>query len=135
MEYDLRLRAADDGDTFDWMVLTNYILTQNRSEYQIVVDGLPYAYFSYEMSLRIRMKRHMKDMDENNVGWSEPCTKQFRTEPSAPFLPPLTDISSFYIGPSETTVRLYWQQVPSYMENGPNFEYVITYIQQDDKAM
>lgn len=130
LEYDIRVRSLDE--TFDWMVHSNYELRHDRSEYKIIIRDLPYAYFSYQISLRIRVKRQIRN-DER--GWSKATIKEFRTAACAPFIPPRTDVSSFYIGPTETTVRLYWHQLPTYMENGPNFTYAITKIKRDGNQM
>ncbi|KAI9588952.1 hypothetical protein GQX74_007121, partial [Glossina fuscipes] len=124
LQYDIRLRPRD----FDWMNHSNYEIRSNRSEYKLILRNLPYAYYWYQICVRIRVKRMARN-DEST--WSEPSEQEFQTTACPPELPPKTDIGSFYIDSSETRVRLYWQQLPEYKENGPDFQYVIKQVKRD----
>lgn len=127
LEYEIRLRPV--GPELKWIYLSNYEIRQNRSEYKIIVKNLPYAYFSYDLSVRLRVKK-LGRIDDSY--WSEPYIQRFKTLACPPDTAPLTDVGSFYIDSSETKVRLYWHQLPFYKENGPNFQYVVKRVMRDD---
>lgn len=114
----------------NWEYPSNYEIRNNRSEYKLIVRNLPFAYFWYEISVRLRVKRSTRNHDDEY--WSEPSIQSFQTLACPPETSPLTDAGSFYIDSSETKVRLYWKQLPDFKENGPQFEYIIKQIIRDD---
>ncbi|XP_065362963.1 cytokine receptor-like isoform X2 [Calliphora vicina] len=124
LEYEIRLRPK--GAT--WVYPPNYEIRNNRSEYKLIVRNLPFAYFWYDISVRLRVKKSARNDDSY---WSEPYIQTFQTLACPPDTAPITDVGSFYIDASETNVRLYWHQLPIYKENGPEFKYVIKEVKRD----
>ncbi|XP_075159104.1 cytokine receptor-like isoform X2 [Haematobia irritans] len=124
LQYEIRLRPKDRG--VDWINHTDFVARNNRSEFKLHVRNIPYAYFRYELSVRIRVNKSSTGYDDSY--WSEPYVQEFQTAACPPSAAPLTDVGSFYIDPAETTLRLYWHQLPEYRENGPNFQYILKQI-------
>ncbi|XP_037828715.1 cytokine receptor-like isoform X2 [Lucilia sericata] len=124
LDYEILFKA----EGAHWANPLNYEIRNNRSEYKVIVRNLPYAYFWYELSVRIRVKKSARNDDSY---WSEPYVQKFQTLPCPPDTAPITDVGSFYIDSSETKVRLYWHQLPYYKYNGPDFKYVIKEVKRD----
>lgn len=124
LEYEIRLKPQGSS----WINLSNYEIRNNRSEYKLIVRNLPFAYFWYEISVRLRVKKSARNDDSY---WSEPYKQKFQTLACAPDTAPLTDVGSFYVDSSETKVRLYWRQLPHYKQNGPDFKYIIKQVKRD----
>lgn len=129
LEYEVLLRPKNRD--IDWMNYKDYTVpNNNRSEYKMIVYNIPYAYFLYELSVRVRViKSSAAHYDESY--WSEPFIREFRTSACPPATAPLTDVGSFYIDPTETQLRLYWHEIPDYLENGPDFKYIIKQVKVD----
>lgn len=129
MEYEIKLKP----NGFEkWIAISNYQIRTNRSEYKLIIPNLPYAYYTYEISLRLRVKKSARNDDSY---WSEKCVRRFKTAACPPATAPLTGTGSFYIDSSETKVRLYWRQLPDYWENGPDFKYIIKEIKRDGEIV
>ncbi|KAM7350750.1 cytokine receptor-like isoform 2-T4 [Cochliomyia hominivorax] len=124
LQYEIRLRAKGAH----WENISNYQIRTNRSEYKLIVPNLPFAYFLYDISVRLRVKKSARNDDSY---WSEPYIQRFQTKACPPATAPITDEGSFYIDSSETKVRLYWHQLPHFKENGPDFKYVIKEVKRD----
>ncbi|XP_036339002.1 cytokine receptor-like [Rhagoletis pomonella] len=88
---------------------------------KLFVSELPYAYYWYELRLRVKVRNAAASEDM----WSPTFRYRFRTQPRLPDRPPRTDNGGFYVNPLETEVRLYWEQLEKWEENGDNFTYVI----------
>ncbi|XP_053948959.1 cytokine receptor-like isoform X2 [Anastrepha ludens] len=88
----------------------------NHSIFHLPIDDLPYAYYRYNVSLRIKMRMPA-------ATWSDPYSVVFQTLPSAPEVPPAVDESSFYL--NATHLRLFWHPTPEYHRNGSNFHYIV----------
>ncbi|XP_013097747.2 cytokine receptor isoform X1 [Stomoxys calcitrans] len=124
LQYQVLLRLKNRAN---WMNFTKFKTRNNGSEYRITLFDLPYAYFWYELSLRVRVTSPNDDSY-----WSEPHIEEFQTKACPPNAAPLTDVGSFYINSTETVLRLYWHQIPDYRVNGPDFKYTIKQIKMDD---
>ncbi|XP_004529670.1 cytokine receptor isoform X2 [Ceratitis capitata] len=98
----------------------------NHAVFNLYIDDLPYAYYEYNVSLRIKMRR-------GKATWSDPYTIAFRTLPKAPEVPPTVDMSSFYL--NGTHLRLFWHPVAEYHRNGSNFHYIVKHMQQNGVAI
>lgn len=117
MEYEIRLKPKG----FNWYYATDYV--QCQEEYcNVTITNLTYPYREYVVIVRVKVKS-APNVDSM---WSEPCNGTFSTKPRQPDAPPRIPVGSFYIDPNEKYVRLYWQQVTQYEENGPDFHYVIS---------
>ncbi|XP_004518381.1 cytokine receptor [Ceratitis capitata] len=93
---------------------------------KLSLSDLPYAHYSYELSLRVKVRTAVIGEDM----WSPTFKYRFRTRPRMPDRPPRTDNGGFYINPLKTEVRLYWEQLEKWEENGDNFTYVIRAIEK-----
>ncbi|XP_011176919.1 cytokine receptor [Zeugodacus cucurbitae] len=87
---------------------------------------LPYAHYWYELRLRVKVRTAVAGEDM----WSQTFKYRFRTRPRMPDRPPRTDNGGFYINPLETEVRLYWEQLEKWEENGDNFTYIIRALEK-----
>ncbi|XP_053951853.1 cytokine receptor [Anastrepha ludens] len=93
---------------------------------KLLLSELPYAYYWYELRLRVKVRAAAASEDT----WSPTFKYRFRTQPRMPDRPPRTDNGGFYVNPLETEVRLYWEQLEKWEENGGNFTYVIRGIEK-----
>lgn len=93
---------------------------------KLSLTGLSYAHYSYELRLRVKVRTAVAGEDM----WSQTFKYRFRTRPRMPDRPPRTDNGGFYINPLETEVRLYWEQLEKWEENGDNFTYVIRALEK-----
>ncbi|XP_011208512.2 cytokine receptor isoform X1 [Bactrocera dorsalis] len=94
----------------------------NREMFDLSIDDLPYAYYEYNISLRIKMRMPA-------ATWSDAYSIVFRTLPLAPEVPPQVDVSSFYL--NATHLRLFWYPTAEYHRNGTNFHYIVKLTQKD----
>uniref|UniRef100_A0A0K8V7B8 Cytokine receptor n=1 Tax=Bactrocera latifrons TaxID=174628 RepID=A0A0K8V7B8_BACLA len=94
----------------------------NREMFNLSIDDLPYAYYEYNISLRIKMRMPA-------ATWSDAYKLVFRTLPLAPEVPPQVDVSSFYL--NATHLRLFWYPTAVYHRNGTDFHYIVKLTQQD----
>uniref|UniRef100_A0A1I8MKL2 Fibronectin type-III domain-containing protein n=1 Tax=Musca domestica TaxID=7370 RepID=A0A1I8MKL2_MUSDO len=97
---------------------------RDHSELKLRLTNLPYAYWRYDLKLRVRVK-HPK------AQWSEQLILPFRTAAKRPQRPPRMDAGSFYINSAETMVTVYWEELPAFEYNGDNFSYVIRSVRRD----
>lgn len=97
---------------------------RDHNELRLRLSNLPYAYWRYELKLRLRVK-HPK------AQWSEQFVFPFRTAARRPQRPPHMQPGSFYINSAETLVTLYWEELEPYEYNGDNFTYVIRSVRRD----
>ncbi|XP_050328701.1 cytokine receptor [Bactrocera neohumeralis] len=93
---------------------------------KLSITELPYAHYSYELRLRVKVRTAVAGEDM----WSQTFKCRFRTKPRMPDRPPRTDNGGFYINPLETEVRLYWEQLEKWEENGDNFTYIIRALEK-----
>lgn len=70
---------------------------------------------------------------DNNL-WSEPFLRAVKTLPAPPSQIPETNIGSFEIL-EDRSVYVYWKRINKSDENGPDFQYRITEINQDGAIM
>nr|XP_014087768.1 cytokine receptor-like [Bactrocera oleae] len=98
----------------------------NREIFNLSIDDLPYAYYEYNISLRIKMRMPA-------ATWSDAYSIVFRTLPLAPEMSPEVDVSSFYL--NATHLRLFWYPTAEYHRNGSNFHYIVKLLQQDGAAV
>lgn len=129
-DYDLQVKPQD----LEPLRNLDFRATHYKEEYSIEIINLPYAYFKYNVTLRLRVKQSVSRDDDETL-WSAAYTQQFQTEACLPESAPQTDVGSFYIDATETKVRLYWHQLPYYRQNGPDFKYVIKQVERDGKIM
>ncbi|XP_061392662.1 cytokine receptor [Musca vetustissima] len=97
---------------------------RDHNEMKLRVTNLPYAYWHYDLKLRVRVK-HPK------AQWSDQFVLPFRTAAKRPQRPPRMDPGSFYINSAETMVTVYWEELPTFEYNGDNFTYVVRSIRRD----
>ncbi|XP_067636829.1 cytokine receptor [Eurosta solidaginis] len=97
---------------------------------KLIVNDLPYAYYWYDLHIRVKVRTAVASDDM----WSSTFKYRFRTRPRIPDRPPRTDNGSFYINSLKTEVRLYWEQLEKWEENGDNFAYIIRAITKDSKG-
>ncbi|XP_055904411.1 uncharacterized protein LOC129940176 isoform X2 [Eupeodes corollae] len=129
LQYEIRLRP----EKFDWFYInTNTVLQKNKEHYKAEINNLQYPYRRYEFIVRVKTVR-ANNSDETM--WSEPFEGVFYTKPRRPERAPDMDVGSFYIDPTEQNIRIYWQQLAEYEENGPDFLYNITEVQRDGKLI
>ncbi|XP_055847433.1 cytokine receptor-like isoform X2 [Episyrphus balteatus] len=129
LQYEIRLRP----EKFDWFYInTNAVLHKNEKDYKAEINNLQYSYRRYDFSVRVKTVR-ANNSDETM--WSEPFVGHFYTKPRRPERAPNMDVGSFYIDPTEQNIRLYWQQLAEYEENGPDFLYNITEVRRDGKLI
>ncbi|KAF5285234.1 hypothetical protein FQR65_LT13298 [Abscondita terminalis] len=98
------------------------------------LTNLTYAYCVYDIRISIRSAEAEPD-DESM--WSKNFSLAIRTDKKVPGRPPKTNIGSFEIVSTGTTLNqrevfIYWQQIPSYIINGPNFTYVVEIVGKND---
>ncbi|XP_013108583.2 cytokine receptor [Stomoxys calcitrans] len=98
--------------------------SRDHNEMRLRLTGLPYAYWRYQLRLRVRV-RHPK------AQWSEQMLFDFRTAARRPQRPPLMETGGFYINSAETSVTIYWEELKPYEYNGENFGYVIRSVRRD----
>ncbi|XP_017471871.1 PREDICTED: cytokine receptor-like isoform X1 [Rhagoletis zephyria] len=98
----------------------------NHSIFHLPIGNLPYSYYQYNVSLRIKMRMP-------TATWSDPYSIDFQTLPSAPEVPPAVDVSSFYL--NATHLRLFWYPTPEYHRNGSNFHYIVKQMEETDVAV
>ncbi|XP_073835729.1 cytokine receptor domeless [Musca autumnalis] len=101
---------------------------RDHNELKLRLANLPYAYWRYELKLRVRVK-HSK------AQWSEQLVFPFRTAARKPQRPPRMDAGSFYINSAETMVTIYWEELPTYEYNGDNFTYAIRSVRRDGQLI
>ncbi|XP_067641191.1 cytokine receptor-like isoform X2 [Eurosta solidaginis] len=119
MQMEVHLRSPHYENT-----KTHYcIKCNNHAIFNLQIHDLPYAYYEYNVSLRIKMKM-------SAATWSDSYTIVFQTLPSAPQFPPAVDTSSFYL--NATHLRLFWYPMPEYHRNGSNFHYIVKHYIKDD---
>ncbi|XP_043487260.1 uncharacterized protein LOC122514466 [Polistes fuscatus] len=115
----------------DWKVIniTNDIHAVKR---YYNLTGLNYSNTGYD--IRVYMKSAVAVGEDK---WSEFSGITFRTPAELPALPPRTDIGSFEI--AENTlyrdIYLYWQTIPSHLENGKNFRYQIYSVEENGRKV
>ncbi|KAI4493704.1 hypothetical protein M0804_001880 [Polistes exclamans] len=115
----------------DWKVIniTNDIHAAKR--YYNLTE-LNYSNTGYD--IRVYMKSALAVGEDK---WSEFSGITFRTPAELPALPPRTDIGSFEI--AENTlyrdIYLYWQTIPSHLENGKNFRYQIYSVEENGRKV
>ncbi|XP_075155385.1 cytokine receptor domeless [Haematobia irritans] len=101
---------------------------RDHNEMRLRLSNLPYAYWHYQLKVRVRVK-HPK------AKWSEQFLYDFRTSPRKPERPPRMDPGSFYINSAETNVTVYWEELEPYEYNGENFKYIIRSVRRDGVAI
>ncbi|XP_049959964.1 cytokine receptor-like [Schistocerca serialis cubense] len=100
---------------------TNYTLT-----------GLRYPNALYDV--RLYLKSPMATGDHM---WSEPASHTFKTLPTVPSFPPKTDSGSFHIigRLNRRDIIIYWQRIPRCSENGDDFSYDVSSVEQNGKLV
>lgn len=98
----------------------------NRAIFNLSIDDLPYAYYEYNISLRIKMRMPA-------ATWSDAYSIGFRTLPITPEVSPTVDVSSFYL--NATHLRLFWYPMAEYHRNGSNFHYIVKLSKQNGVAV
>lgn len=125
LQYEIRLRP----EKFDWFSInTNRVLEKNEKDFKAEINNLQFSNRRYDFSVRVKTVR-ANSSDETM--WSEPCVGFFYTKAKKPERAPNMDVGSFYIDPTEQNIRIYWQQLAEYEENGPGFIYNITEVRRD----
>ncbi|XP_053977661.1 uncharacterized protein LOC128875796 [Hylaeus volcanicus] len=115
----------------DWEVID--ITNDNRTHKRYYnLTGLKYANTGYDV--RVFMKSAVATGEDK---WSQFSDVTFRTSPKLPGRPPKTDIGSFEIAENSANrdVYLYWQAIPSYLENGVNFRYEIRHVKENGRKL
>ncbi|XP_043283001.1 uncharacterized protein dome isoform X2 [Venturia canescens] len=94
--------------------------------------GLEYANTKYDVRVFIKSA---KATGEDK--WSQFSDVTFRTPSRLPGLPPRTDIGSFEITENNANrdIFLYWQSIPAYLENGDNFKYQISHVEENGRKL
>ena len=128
LSYEVRLQPEAEN----WKNLSNndFKVSRSNADYSIHLTHLPYAYYNYTVSLRLRI-----NSAKDKAIWSEPFVREFQTLAKLPDNPPATDVSSFYVDSQQQKVTLYWRQLLRPHHNGPNFTYIFTQIKKDDKII
>ncbi|XP_011177274.2 cytokine receptor isoform X1 [Zeugodacus cucurbitae] len=98
----------------------------NHEAFNLLIDELPYPYYAYNISLRIKMRMPA-------ATWSDAYSKVFRTLPIAPEVPPTVDVSSFYL--NATHLRLFWYPMAEYHRNGSDFYYIVKLAKEQGVAV
>ncbi|XP_030378690.1 cytokine receptor-like [Scaptodrosophila lebanonensis] len=86
---------------------------------KLCLNKLPYAGYSYSLKLRVRSNM-------TNSTYSDPLKYNFRTAAERPRRPPNVTQGNFYVYSSEEEVRVYWEQLELYEQNGEDFKYIIS---------
>lgn len=114
-----------------WQVIniTNDVRVHKR---YFNLTGLEYANAVYDV--RVFMKSALAIGEDK---WSQFSDITFRTPPRLPGLPPRTDIGSFEIADNNGNrdVYLYWQAIPSYLENGDSFKYEVAHVEENSRKL
>lgn len=101
---------------------------REHNELRLRLNNLPYAYWHYELKIRVRVNRPYSI-------WSEQLIFPFRTAARRPQHAPLVQPGSFYIDSSETRITVYWKELLPFEYDGYNFTYAITSVRRDGKLM
>lgn len=123
LEFETRIKP----DNMDWFDIPNYEQSF-KTNFKIIIKDLPFAYYNYTLSLRLRVKSKTAD-----TLWSEANIARFQTKSCLPENPPSTDVGSFYI--YKNNVTIYWKPLPRQKHNGPNFKYIFSEIKRNGRAM
>ncbi|XP_034948371.1 cytokine receptor [Chelonus insularis] len=96
------------------------------------LTGLEFANTVYDV--RVFLKSALAKEEDR---WSQFSDLTFRTSPKLPGSPPRTDIGSFEIMENNASrdVYLYWQTIPSYLENGDNFKYQVVLVEENNRKL
>ncbi|XP_071454335.1 cytokine receptor isoform X2 [Hetaerina americana] len=111
-----------------WQVANTSHLKMQNGSYVYNFTNIEYAYTVYD--IRVYMKSAVATGDG---WWSQPANITPCTLPTIPGAAPKTDIGSFEVagGLPNRDVYIYWQEIPEYLHNGPNFEYKIIEIHEN----
>ncbi|XP_046745303.1 cytokine receptor-like [Diprion similis] len=112
---------------------TKYIKTGSCDEEKYFdLSDLPYANAAY--NVRVFSKSALA-VDEDK--WSLSSDLKFRTAATLPGQSPKTILGTFetVVKRSSRDVYVYWQAIPSYLENGDNFTYEVYTVEEDGKLV
>lgn len=96
------------------------------------LSGLRYPNALYDV--RLYLKSPMATGDNM---WSEPASHTFKTLPTVPSFPPKIDSGSFHIigRLNRRDIIIYWQRIPRCSENGDDFTYNVSSVEQNGELV
>ncbi|XP_046405869.1 cytokine receptor-like isoform X2 [Ischnura elegans] len=110
-----------------WLVANTTNLKMQNSSYMYNLS-IEYSHTLYDIRVYMRSAYAIGE-----GWWSKPASITHSTMSTIPGAPPKVDMGSFEVdggGPSRD-VYIYWQEIPDYMQNGPEFQYAIKEIRQN----
>lgn len=114
-----------------WQEVDTSNIIKNGEQRILNITGLKYAHTLYDIRVLLRSVQ-AEDIEK---WWSEPATITIRTRPTVPGMPPKTVVGSFEStprasDPDHRNIFIYWQLIPQKLENGENFGYNISSIEE-----
>ncbi|XP_055914177.1 cytokine receptor-like isoform X2 [Eupeodes corollae] len=122
---DLFFSISLRSDRFEFS--RNDFSIENQGNHFWVKIANLYPFVKYGVNIRVKANLTFN----NERMWSNTFEESFTTSSKKPNKPPYIGIGNFYVHPKEKIISLFWQQMPEYEHNGPNFEYEISNIMEN----